>query len=166
MLNEGLTWREVEETKSRKRGRKLGKRQDRWWPQPADKHGRDVSQTEYDFDFSPHFTLGCQIAFCSDDISFTGKKVERLRNEAAAALHARHEEWHHHLCSFPAIQNNNKTSSTAMQLMTPTPSDFPIVPIFAFSLSIHDPFTPDVPTLRCRCFCSAVYSFEFYINAL
>lgn len=63
-----------------------------------DRHPRRRSQIECDFDFSPHFTLSCQIGFCSDDISFTTlrKNVERFRNEAAAALHARQPPWHHH----------------------------------------------------------------------
>lgn len=93
-------------------------------------------QTEYDFDFSPHFTLGCQIAFCPDDISFTGKKVERLRNEAAAALHARHEEWHHHLGGF-AGDSKQQQQKLPMQIMTPTPSDPPTVPVFVCRFVFH-----------------------------
>lgn len=42
-----------------------------WWSQPAGKAPRRRSQLECDFDFSPHFTLSCQIGFRSDDISFS-----------------------------------------------------------------------------------------------
>lgn len=36
------------------------------------------------------------------------KNVERFRNEAAAALHARQHRWHHHLCCSSVIQKHGQ----------------------------------------------------------
>lgn len=101
-------------------------------------------QLECDFDFSPHFTLSCQIGFCSADISFMmmHKNAERLRNEADAALHASQWRWHHRFCSsflsqhywqqqlkhpnFGYSHANNALSNpttTSASLSSPSPSE-------------------------------------------
>lgn len=122
------------------------------------------TQIECDFDFSAHFTLGCQIGFCSDDISFTMMRgnVERLQNEAAAALDASQNLWHHHLHCSPETKrhwsDNNYTWARAMQMMRCTASSalpnlsLPLCehprPIFLWCLST---LASPVPIFPCRC---------------